>query len=79
MKIPKETQFKLHLLGIFDGDWSYVEFKNPKKTGDDAIDLKGGISLSKDVGGLTLVATWVRTDSFIDRRDEDESVIEDED
>ena len=63
-EIPKEIQFKLHLLGLFDGDWSYVEFKNPTKTGDDAIDLKGGITLSKDVGGLTFVATWVRTDSF---------------
>ena len=45
-----------------------MKFKNTPKLG--ALD---GIVVSKDVGGLTLVATWVRTDSFID-----ESVIEDE-
>ena len=56
--IPKEIQF--------DGDWPWVTFKTPKAN-------KRGIVVSKDVGGLTLVATWVRTDSFID-----ESVIEDE-
>ena len=54
----------------FDGDWPWVTFKYTSKQ---------GLAVSKDVGGLTLVATWVRTDSFIDRRDEDESVIEDED
>tara|TARA_R110000744_G_scaffold1118_11_gene4038 strand:+ start:611 stop:802 length:192 start_codon:yes stop_codon:yes gene_type:complete len=58
--IPKEIQL--------DGDWPWVKFKNTPKLG--ALD---GIVVSKDVGGLTLVATWVRTDSFID-----ESVIEDE-
>jgi hypothetical protein len=63
--IPKEIQY--------DGDWPWVTFKNTLNLG--GLD---GIVISKDVGGLTLVATWVRTDSFIDRRDEDESVIEDE-
>ena len=53
----------------YDGERPWVTFKNTSKQ---------GLVLSKDVGGLTLVATWVRTDSFIDRRDEDESVIEDE-
>ena len=48
----------------FDGDWPWVTFNNTSKQ---------GLVVSKDVGGLTLVATWVRTDSFID-----ESVIEDE-
>ena len=56
--IPKEIQF--------DGDGPWVVLKTPKAN-------KRGIVVSKDVGGLTLVATWVRTDSFID-----ESVIEDE-
>ena len=39
----------------FDGDWPWVTFKNTSKQ---------GIAVSRDVGGLTLVATWVRTDSF---------------
>jgi len=66
--IPKEIQF--------DGDWPWVVFKNPTKIGDYVLDLinEGGIAVSNDVGGLTLVATWVRTDSFIDERDlEDEA------
>ena len=39
----------------FAGDWPWVEFKDTSKQ---------GLVVSKDVGGLTLVATWVRTDSF---------------
>jgi len=39
------------------------EVQNTPKLG--ALD---GIVLSKDVGGLTLVATWVRTDSFTEDR-----------
>ena len=39
----------------FDGDWPWVTFNNTSKQ---------GLVVSKDVGGLTLVATWVRTDSF---------------
>ena len=39
----------------YDGDWPWVKFKNTSKQ---------GLAVSKDVGGLTLVATWVRTDSF---------------
>lgn len=61
-KIPKEIQFKLSLLGLFDGDWSYVEFKSPSRKGAP----KSGLTLSPDIAGLTLVATWVRTDSFIE-------------
>ena len=39
----------------FDGDHPFVTFKNNSKK---------GMVVSKDVGGLTLVASWVRTDSF---------------
>ena len=39
----------------FDGDHPFVTFKNTSKK---------GMVVSKDVGGLTLVASWVRTDSF---------------
>jgi len=52
--IPKEIQL--------DGDWPWVTFKTPKAN-------KRGLVVSKDVGGLTLVATWVRTDSFTEDRD----------
>ena len=55
LTIPKEIQY--------EGDWPWVKFKNTPKLG--ALD---GIVLSKDVGGLTLVATWVRTDSFTEDR-----------
>ena len=51
LTIPKEIQY--------EGDWPWVKFKNTSKLG-----ALNGIVLSKDVGGLTLVATWVRTDSF---------------
>ena len=30
-----------------------------------------GLVVSKDVGGLTLVATWVRTDSFTELSNKD--------
>ena len=43
----------------FDGDWPWVTFNNTSKQ---------GLVVSKDVGGLTLVATWVRTDSFTEDR-----------
>ena len=39
----------------YDGERPWVTFKNTSKQ---------GLVVSKDVGGLTLVATWVRTDSF---------------
>ena len=57
--IPNNLQYK--------GDRPWVKFHKPSKLNN------WGLVLTKDVGGLTLVATWVRTDSFID-----ESVIEDE-
>ncbi len=38
-------------------DFSWVTFKDTSRK---------GLALSKDVGGLTFVATWVRTDSFIE-------------
>ena len=50
--IPKEIQF--------DGDWPWVTFKNTSKVKKSGM----GLAVSRDVGGLTLVATWVRTDSF---------------
>ena len=53
--IPKELQY--------EGDCPWVKFKNTQKYQDNAI------VISKDVGGLTLVATWVRTDSFTEDRD----------
>ena len=56
MKIPKELQY--------EGDWPWVKFKNTSKLG-----ALNGIVLSKDVGGLTLVATWVRTDSFTEDKE----------
>ena len=43
-----------------DGDWPWVTFKNTSKV---------GMVISKDVGGLTLVATWVRTDSFTEDKE----------
>ena len=39
----------------YEGDWPWVTFNNTSKI---------GLIVSKDVGGLTMVATWVRTDSF---------------
>ena len=54
--IPKEIQYK--------GDWPWVKFHKGSKLGE-----LDGIVLSRDVGGLTLVATWVRTDSFTEDRD----------
>jgi hypothetical protein len=54
--IPKKLQY--------EGDWPWVKFKNTPKLGP-----LDGIVISKDVGGLTLVATWVRTDSFTEDRD----------
>jgi len=44
----------------YKGDKPFVTFKN---------NLNQGIVVSKDVGGLTLVATWVRTDSFTHNKD----------
>ena len=53
--IPNHLQYK--------GDWPWVKFHKPSKLND------GGLVLTKDIGGLTLVATWVRTDSFTEDRD----------
>jgi hypothetical protein len=53
--LPKELQY--------DGDWPWVKFKKTRKYQDNSI------VISKDVGGLSLVATWVRTDSFTEDRD----------
>ena len=39
----------------YKGDRPWVTFNNTSKR---------GLIVSKDVGGLTMVATWVRTDSF---------------
>ena len=56
--IPKELQY--------DGEWPWVKFKNTRKL----LPSDGmAVIISKDVGGLTLVATWVRTDSFTEDRD----------
>ncbi len=41
----------------YEEDFSWVTFKDTSRK---------GLALSKDVGGLTFVATWVRTDSFIE-------------
>ena len=48
----------------FDGDWPWVTFRNTSKQ---------GLVVSKDVGGLTLVATWVRTDSFTEERTDEQA------
>jgi hypothetical protein len=42
------------------GDWLWVTFKNTSKV---------GMVISRDVGGLSLVATWVRTDSFTEDKE----------
>ena len=52
--IPNNLQYK--------GDRPWVKFNKPKLN-------NWGLVLTKDVGGLTLVATWVRTDSFTEDRD----------
>jgi len=46
----------------YEEDFSWVTFKDNSRK---------GLALSKDVGGLTFVATWVRTDSF--EADEEEA------
>ena len=50
--VPKEIRFK--------GKRPWVKFKKGAVTPAG----KDGIAISKDIGGLTLVGTWVRTDSF---------------
>ena len=56
IQIPNHLQYK--------GDWPWVKFHKSSKLGE-----LDGIVLSRDVGGLTLVAKWVRTDSFTEDRD----------
>ena len=64
--IPKELQY--------DGEWPWVvRLKNARKLQplDEIAMPETGMAvvISKDVGGLSLVATWVRTDSFTEGRD----------
>tara|TARA_R100000935_G_C2767710_1_gene136350 strand:+ start:180 stop:374 length:195 start_codon:yes stop_codon:yes gene_type:complete len=52
--IPEEIKIELESAAL-GGDWPLVQLKKTEKK---------GFALSKDVGGLTLVAMWIRTDSF---------------
>lgn len=57
--IPEEIKYKGKRPSV------EVEFKKSSKF---------GVLISKDVGGLSLVATWVRTDSFDIKKNDDSDI-----